>query len=67
MLHGRHLHLECSTTQNWNCDTFLNPCSILGIPNEDNLIIKYSNISTIKKKKFKWVLYENKLRLKRLK
>ena len=22
---GRHLHLECSTTQSWNCNTFLNP------------------------------------------
>ena len=22
---GTHLHLECSTTQSWNCNTFLNP------------------------------------------
>lgn len=22
---GVHLHLECSTTQSWNCNTFLNP------------------------------------------
>ena len=38
---GRHLHLECSTSQAWNCNTFLNPCSQLGIPNQDNLIIYY--------------------------
>ena len=23
--YGRHLHLEASTTQAWNCNTFLNP------------------------------------------
>ena len=22
---GRHLHLECSTSQGWNCNTFLTP------------------------------------------
>ena len=22
---GTHLHLECSTSQAWNCNTFLNP------------------------------------------
>lgn len=38
---GRHLHLECSSTQAWQCSTFVNPCEKLGIPNEDNLIIKY--------------------------
>ena len=38
---GRHLHLECSTTQSWQCNTFVNPCINLGIPNEDDLIIYY--------------------------
>lgn len=73
---GRHLHLECSTTQNWQCSTFLNPCTILGIPNVDNTIIRYDGsvnppdppeppISFRKKGKFKWVLYSKKLRNKR--
>ena len=38
---GRHLHLECSTSQAWQCNTFVNPCTNLGIPNEDDLIIYY--------------------------
>lgn len=70
---GRHLHLECSTTQSWQCETFLNPCTILGIPNVDNTIIHYDGsinppeppISFRKKGKFKWVLYSKKLRKRR--
>lgn len=38
---GRHLHLEYSSTLAWNCNTFLNPCTKLGIPNVDNTIIYY--------------------------
>lgn len=38
---GIHLHLECSTTLAWQCSTFLNPATILGIPNVDNTIIHY--------------------------
>lgn len=67
---GIHLHLESSTTQSWQCTTFLNPCTILGIPNIDNTIIKFNGeigppeppITIIKKKKFKWVLYARKKR-----
>lgn len=73
---GRHLHLECSTTQSWQCSTFLNPCDILGIPNVDNTIIHYDGSVTppdpepptpvnYNKTKFKWVLYSKKLRNKR--
>lgn len=36
---GRHLHLECSTSQAWICSNFVNPCTELGIPNEDDLVI----------------------------
>lgn len=71
---GRHLHLECSTTQSWQCSNFLNPCDILGIPNVDGTIIHYDG-SIIppspeptpdeNKKKFPWVLYSRKLRQKR--
>lgn len=38
---GRHLHLECSTTASWQCDTFINPCTNLGIPNEDDLVLEW--------------------------
>ena len=43
---GRHLHLECSETQAWQCSTFINPCTILGIPNEEGTIIKYEETPT---------------------
>lgn len=67
---GRHLHLECSTSQSWQCNTFLNPCTILGIPNVDNTVIHYDGsvpptppTPTEKKKtKFPWVLYARKFR-----
>lgn len=71
---GRHLHLEASRTQSWQCSTFVNPCDILGIPNVDNTIVKYDGSVTppeppepeppipAKKGKFKWVLYAKKLR-----
>ena len=77
---GRHLHLECSNSQSWQCSTFINPCNILGIPNVDNTIIKYDGSVTppeppeppepptpvqFKQNKFNWVLYANKLRKKR--
>ena len=70
---GSHLHLECSTTQSWQCATFVNPCDRIGIPNEDDLIIYYSGIPPIPptppsiqspKSKFPWVLYSRKLRKK---
>lgn len=68
---GRHLHLECSTTQAWQCSTFVNPCDLLKIPNVDNTIIHYDGTippepepepTEVKKSKFKWVLYARKLR-----
>lgn len=69
---GPHLHLECSTTQSWQCVTFVNPCDRIGIPNEDDLIIYYSGTPPIpptpihlpQRKKFPWVLYGRKLRKK---
>lgn len=77
---GRHLHLECSNSQSWQCSTFINPCNILGIPNVDNTIIKYDGSVTppeppeppeppipvqFKQNKFNWILYANKLRKRR--
>lgn len=71
---GRHLHLECSTTQAWQCSTFLNPCTILGIPNVDNTVIYYDGTQPPEPptptqptttKKFPWDLYSRKFRNKR--
>lgn len=68
---GRHLHLECSTTQSWQCSTFVNPCTILGIPNVDDTVIHYDGTvppepptptGETRKTKFPWVLYANKFR-----
>lgn len=38
---GIHLHLELSTGLAWDYDTFLNPSTALGIPNERGTIVKY--------------------------
>lgn len=70
---GIHLHLELSTTLAWDYDTFLNPSTALGIPNERGTIVKYDGTTppvppeptTIEKKKFPWVLYAEKLRKRR--
>lgn len=66
---GVHLHLELSTTLSWDYDTFLNPSTALGIPNERGTIVKYDGeapvptpIGDIIRKKFPWVLYSRKLR-----
>lgn len=73
---GRHLHLECSTTQNWQCSTFVNPCTILGIPNIDDTVIHYDGTvppippepptptGDTRKSKFPWAIYSRKLRQK---
>lgn len=78
---GPHLHLECSNTQTWNCSTFVNPCNVLGIPNEDNLIINYDGSVTPEPpptpepeppvifqkdlKGFNWSVYTKKIRNRR--
>lgn len=38
---GIHLHLEYATSPVWNYDTFLNPSTALGIPNERGTIVHY--------------------------
>ena len=69
---GIHLHLELSTGLAWDYDTFLNPSTALGIPNERGTIVKYDGSapppipptpsSEKKKRKFPFVLYARKLR-----
>ena len=66
---GIHLHLEYATTSTWNYDTFLNPATALGIPNERGTIVHYDYIPptpvSFKKSKFPWAIYSRKLREKR--
>lgn len=38
---GVHLHLECSTTQSWQCSTLINAGESLGIPNIRGTIVEY--------------------------
>ena len=56
---GRHLHLELSTTQAWQCSSFENPCTFLGIPNIDNTVILYDGSvppsPTYYGNKWKWI------------
>lgn len=70
---GTHLHLEASTTQAWQCSSFVDPCQPLGFPNVRGTIVKWDGTipptppiptEKIKKKKFPWVLYARKLRNK---
>lgn len=65
---GIHLHLELSTTMAWDYDTFLNPSTALGIPNERGTIVKYDGSApppipptpTHKGKAKKWYMAYNK-------
>lgn len=68
---GIHLHLEMQdlSNRNWifhgNREDYLNPADFLGIPNvEGTTAIYYGEIpsSTLKKSKFPWVIYANKIR-----
>ena len=54
---GIHLHLEYATTPSWNYDTFLNPATALGIPNERGTIVNYSGIVPPINKKNNWKYY----------
>lgn len=38
---GTHLHLEGSTTEAWQCSSFVNPCTPLGFPNERGTVVIY--------------------------
>lgn len=68
---GTHLHLEASTTQAWQCSSFVDPCQPLGFPNERGTLVKWDGtppqppITTIKRKKFPWALFTRKIRNRR--
>lgn len=38
---GVHLHLEASTTEAWQCSSFVDPGAPLGIPNVRGTIVEY--------------------------
>lgn len=65
---GTHLHLEASTSQNWVCANFVDPCAPLGFPNTRGTIVKWDGQTpptptpTKQKGNFPWVLYARKLR-----
>ncbi len=69
---GIHLHLECSTTLAWQCNTFLNPATIMGIPNVDNTIIHYDGSipptpptpTLSNKNKWAWFMNMKKVRIR---
>ena len=71
---GRHLHLEVGTTSYWSYDTFLNPSTVLGIPNERGTIIHYDGsipptpptpTEEPKRKKFPWQYLTRPIRKRR--
>lgn len=63
---GIHLHLECSTTQAWDYDTFLNPSTVLNIPNQRGTIIHFGGtppeppVPTDKSNSKKWFCLLNR-------
>lgn len=72
MQHGIHLHLECSSTLAWNCNTFFNPSTVLGIPNVRGTIIHFGGTppppppptptSSENYKKWGWFMNNKKVR-----
>lgn len=63
---GIHLHLECSETDRWSDNRFLNPCTYLRIPNVDNTIINYGDVPVptepTKKRTFNWTVFMKKIK-----
>jgi len=64
---GTHLHLEASTTQNWNCESFVNPCEPLGFPNERGTVVIYDGsvspeppTPSGKRNSIKWLMSKSK-------
>lgn len=61
---GTHLHLEASTTQAWQCSSFVDPCQPLGFPNERGTIVHFDGevpppeppTPTGKRNSIKWLM-----------
>lgn len=65
---GIHLHLELSTTLAWDYDSFLNPSTALGIPNERGTIVKYDGsapppIPILRNSSKWWKLFNKKIKI----
>lgn len=61
---GTHLHLEASTTQAWQCSSFVDPCGPLGFPNERGTIVKWDSTpptppTPTTNNKNKWLKYKS--------
>lgn len=61
---GTHLHLEASTTQAWQCSSFVDPCQPLGFPNERGTIVKWDSTpptppTPTTNNKNKWLKYKS--------
>lgn len=54
---GPHLHLECSTGVAWQCGTFINPCGILGIPNEVGTVVQYDGTTPPPTPTAEWIYH----------
>lgn len=61
---GTHLHLEASTTEAWQCSSFVNPCTPLGFPNERGTVVIFDGTippePTKNKNSIKWLMARNK-------
>ena len=72
---GIHLHLEMQdlSDRNWyfgnDISYYMNPCEFMGIPNVTGTECIYDGVPVIpyklKKNKFKWVIFTNKIRKRR--
>lgn len=69
---GTHLHLEASTTEAWQCISFVNPCLPLGFPNERGTVVIYDGTPPVpptpteKNNSKKWLMSQsNRLIIRR--
>ena len=70
---GTHLHLEASTTQAWQCSSFVDPCQPLGFPNVRGTIVKYDGTTPPtpptpterKRSHFPWAVFTKTIRNRR--
>ena len=67
---GTHLHLEASTSQNWVCENFVNPCEPLGFTNERGTVVIFDGETPptpptptfFKKTNLPWAIFSRKIR-----
>lgn len=64
---GTHLHLEASTTEAWQCNSFVDPCAPLGFPNVRGTVVIYDGTTppepptpTHSNNSTKWLMSQSK-------